>query len=181
MLKHILSGILFSTALAATPIFAAPSAMPATLTSAEINTLGTVAAIDQDEIVLGAMALHKHASNTVDELARMMINQHGENLAQIMQLSAQYHVASLNTSGAKQFLASGQKDLRTLGALQGKAFETGYANAMVSGHEGALKLIDTTLLPSATTPAIKQFMTATRAAVAMHLAHAKTVQQELKS
>lgn len=174
-------GIVLSAAFAVTSACANTLATKntTTLTAAEINTLGTVAAINQDEILLGAIALHKHASNNVNKLARMMIDQHGANLAMIMQMANQYHITSLNTSGAKHFLAAGQKDLLKLGALNDDAFSRAYANAMVSGHKDALHLIDTKLLKTATTPAIKKFMAAVRATVSMHLMRSEKVQKEL--
>ncbi|OGT25275.1 MAG: hypothetical protein A3I77_05200 [Gammaproteobacteria bacterium RIFCSPLOWO2_02_FULL_42_14] len=110
----------------------------------------------------------------------MMIGQHGANLTEILQLANQLHALPLSSVMADQFIADGNKDLVALGGLQGVSFEKAYVNAMVTGHEGALHLIDTQLMQTATTPEIKKFMIATRAAVAMHLEHAKKLQQAEK-
>ena len=75
--------------------------------------------------------------------------------------------------------AQGEAGLAKLSGLQGKTFEIAYANAMVSGHEAGLNLLDKQLIPAAKTAEVKQFLTDTRDVVAQHLEHAKKMQASL--
>lgn len=175
----LVSGICF-IALSFASLANAATARAAAITPAEISTLATVSAIDQDEILLGVITLHKTVPNDVKKLGQMMVDQHGANLAEIMQMAHQFHIGSLNSPMSQPFLMAAQQDMRKLGALNGKSYSLAYVNAMVNGHEAALHLIDTKLMKTATTPELKAFMVATRKAVAMHLACALKVKKELQ-
>ncbi len=157
-------------------VYATVSTTSIAVTPAEISTLATVAAIDKNEILLGDIALHKKITPGIAALAQLMIDQHGANLTQILEMANQLHALPLISTTAMELTAEGNKAMVTLGALQGKQFDQAYVNAMVSGHEDALKLIDQHLMKTAQSPEIKKFMMDTRAAVVMHLAAAKKLQ-----
>lgn len=173
--KSLFSGLV----LGAVMISSVYAASPATLTSAEISTLATVSAVDKNEILLAVIALNKKLSSDVNDFANMMIDQHGNNLTQILALINDAH--PLISTDADKLSADGKKALLKLGAMNGDAFATAYVNAMVQGHTAVLKLIDTQLMKTATTDSVKKFLTDTRAAVATHLEHAKNLQDKMKS
>ena len=152
-----------------------------TLTSAEIGTLATVAAIDKGEILVSAVAENKKAPNLVDDYAKMMITQHGNNLAQILEMAGKFNVSELTGGDSDKLTDQNKADLMKLGALEGSKFNAEYADAMVSGHEAALKLIDDDLMKTAENKQVKKFLTETRAAVVEHLKHAKKLQSHLKT
>ena len=141
------------------------------MTAAETATLATIAAIDKNEILLGAIALSKERNSNINDFANMMVAQHGANLTQICEMTQ-----TLAGGMSNQFAEDGNKDLLALGALQGSDFDKKYVDAMVTGHEGALKLINDHLMGTAQSLEIIKFLTDTRAAVVMHLAHAKELQ-----
>lgn len=159
------------------PAYAAKQ--PATMTSAEVGTLATVAAIDKNEILVAVVALNKKLNSDINDFANMMVEQHGGNLTQILSLINNAH--PLTSAEADKLSAEGKKDLMKLGAMNGDDFAKAYVDAMVKGHEAALKLIDTELMKTATTDNVKKFLTDTRSAVATHLEHAKNLQDKLKS
>lgn len=161
----------------ANPIFAAQTKM----TSAEIGTLATIAAIDKNEILVSVVATSKKVSSDVADFANMMIKQHGSNLNDILEMAGAMHVASLTGGEADKMAAAGKKDMMTLGALDGDKFDAAYINAMVSGHTGALNLIDKQLMKTAKSDEMKKFLTDTRAVVAEHLEHAKKIQADMKT
>jgi len=146
------------------------------LTKAEVRTFATIAAIDKNEIILGDIALHKKTSSPVAALAQMMIDQHGANLTQILEMTDRAAIKKLTSKTAKKIALDGNQAMLMLGGLDEQVFSKAYVNAMVQGHEAALKLINTELMQTATTPEVKEFMTATKAAVEMHLAAAKKLQ-----
>lgn len=175
-LKLLLAGILTLTTVSTVAV----AHTNTTLSSDEVSSLATVAAIDQNEILLGVMTLHKHPNHHVKKFAEMMIKQHGQNLTKITELAHQFDVSNLSGGKSEDLLREGQTDLLTLGSLKGSQYNTAYVNAMVSGHEDALNLIKTKLMDTAATPEVKKFMEATEKAVAKHLADAKKVQKDLK-
>ena len=181
-LARIMLGMALGFAVVTAPAYADHAANPAAaLTAAEQSTLATVATIDVAEILVSEVALNKKNNSGVTDLANMMVEQHGSNLTQILTMVGNAHAKlPLGEGEAAKLAADGKKGLVTLGALQGDEFDKAYANAMVTGHEGALKLIDTKLMKTAKSEEMKKFMTDTRAVVAEHLEHAKKLQEALK-
>lgn len=181
-LSHVMIGTTLSLTIIMTPAYAENAAAnTAKLTTAEQSTLATIATIDATEILVSEVALNKKNNSDVTDLAKMMVDQHGSNLTQILTMAGDSHAKlPLSDGEAAKLTANGKKDMMALGALQGEQFDKAYANAMVTGHEGVLKLIDTKLMKTAKSEEMKKFMTDTRAAVAEHLEHAKKVQEALK-
>lgn len=155
-------------------------AKPAKITPAEIGSLATIAAIDKAEILVSVVAMNEKVNSDVKDLAKMMIDQHGDNLTQILQMANDLHIP-LNGGSSDKIAAQSKNDLMKLGALQGDQFSKAYADAMVNGHQAALNLIDNQLMKTAKSEEIKKFLTDTRAVVAEHLEHAKKLQSELNS
>ena len=151
------------------------------LNSDEKNTLATIAAIDKAEILVSVVAENKKVDSDVTDYAKMMVSQHGNNLTQILNMDSQSKAGALSSSQADQITQQSKQDLMKLGALQGKDFSIAYANAMVKGHEGALKLINDKLMKTAQSDEMKNFLTSTRSVVEQHLEHAKKLQSQLLS
>ncbi len=151
------------------------------LTSAEIESLATVAAIDKGEILVSEIAVNKKSDSDVMDYAKMMINMHGTNLTHIVEMANQFHVTSLASSAGSKIMSENAKDILTLGGLEGKEFDKAYIDAMVAGHQAALTMLDNQLLKTAKSPEIKQFLTDVRGVVTQHLDAAKKIQGNLKS
>ena len=77
--------------------------------------------------------------------------------------------------------SKGSAELVKLAAKSGDEYNKAYVDAMVAGHEQALKLIDNNLLKNAKNSDLKSFMTDTRAAVSHHLDEAKKLQEKMKA
>lgn len=163
--------------IAATTAYAAKPAQTTKITTAETSSLATIATIDQGEILLGAVASHKKVNSGIADFAKMMIDMHGDNLTQILEMANTLHALPLTSSTADKLHAQMTKEMTTLGGLEGTTFEKAYIDAMVKGHEGALNLIDTQLMKTAKSDEIKKFLTDTRAVVAKHLEDAKKLQK----
>src|ERR1700752_794206 len=95
--------------LATNPLYAKTTTDKSTLTSAEIGTLATIAAIDKTEILLGVVASNKKVDPGVTDFAQMMINQHGSNLTQIIEMADAQHVNQLTGGAADKLAADGKK------------------------------------------------------------------------
>lgn len=151
------------------------------ITSDEINVLADIAAINKTEILLATIASNKQTSSDVKDLASLMMNQHGSNLTQLLELANSFHLQSLSSSESKKLTEEGNQGMMKLGGLQGDQFDKAYVDAMVKGHQAALNLIDNHLMKAAKTESIKKFLSDTRTAVAQHLEHAKKLQENMKS
>ncbi len=171
-----LSKILFSAMMIAA--FSVTTAYAIHLSPSDASALATVAAVDKNEILLGVVATHKKLNSDVTDFANMMIDQHGDNLTQILTIA---NDMPLSGGDSDKLAADGKKALMKLGAMSGNDFAKNYVDAMVNGHEAVLKMIDDKLMKSAKSDEIKKFLTDTRAAVATHLEHAKKLQASMKS
>lgn len=155
------------------------STAQSSISVSEKATLATVEAVDQSEILLSVIALHKSHDMRFTHFAKMMVDEHGNNLAQLLEM-AKTSTPLVSPKGIA-IAAHGQNTLAKLGGLQGKAFEVAYINEMVAGHQAALDLLNEKLKDSADLPNIKQFLVDTQQAVQKHLAHAKKLQAKLQS
>lgn len=171
-------GLTLSAFITANAFAAAP-----TLTPTEMNTLATIATIDQSEIVVSTVACNKAKDNDLEHFAKLMIKQHSENLTQILSMvnNSPSYIQDLTSGTAATLASANRQGLAQLGALQNKQFDLAYANAMVNGHTAALHLIDTQLMQTAQSSEMKKFLKDTRNVVAEHLEHAKNLQKELNS
>lgn len=156
-------------------------AQPEKFSRPEIDSLADIAVIDKAEILMGVVAQNKSPSSDVADFAKMMIDQHGSNLTQILDMVSGMHLPDLKAPKAEELMKQSAKEMLAIGGMQGAQFEKAYIDAMVKGHEAALKLIDDHLMKSAKSDEIKKFLTDTRAAVVNHLDHAKKVQEKLNS
>ncbi|HSW69687.1 MAG TPA: DUF4142 domain-containing protein [Gammaproteobacteria bacterium] len=176
--KSLLLSTLVMGALAAYPLYAKETTeSSARMTPTEIATLATVATLDKNEILAGVVASNKKVNSDVKNFAQMMIDQHGSNLTQILEMVNNAY--TLTSDEADKLSAEGKKGLMKLGALKDSEFAKAYVDAMVKGHEAALNLIDQQLMKTAKSEELKKFMTSTRAAVATHLEHAKNLQAKM--
>jgi putative membrane protein len=150
-------------------------------TAAETASLATIAAIDKNEIMLGVLAANKQGSAKVTSFGKMMINMHGNNLTQILEMAHGMHGFSLKGGAVDKISAQGMSAMMSLSGLQGKEFDKAYVEDMVKGHQAALDLIDTKLMKTAKSEEIKKFLIDTRAVVVQHLDDAKKLQDSLKS
>lgn len=162
----------------AMPLFAAgePEA-----TQAEKSTLATIAAVDGTEILDAILAKNKTANPGVMAFARLMIVQHGANLAHLYGMVKNLNAVPLESDIAKNLHMQNKEGMIQMGSLHGRAFDLAYAKGMVAGHQAGLNLIDQKLMQTATTPEVKKFMVVTRAMVAYHLAQAKKLLKSLNA
>lgn len=138
--------------------------------------LGFLGAINESEIVASMAASKKKVNPQVADYAKMMHEQHGQNLDQTLKLGQKINVTPLETAAVDALRVKGAGELAGLVAKDGEEFSKGYAAAMVKGHTEVLELFDSQLLPKAQNAALKNHLTETRQHFAMHLEAAKQLQ-----
>ncbi len=141
--------------------------------------MGIIIAVDKSEIAAANIAGTKKIMKKVSHYAHYLKKQHTHNLYMIEKLA---HTTGLKPMKSVQSIAIA-KDARSEGAmlskLNGKEFESAYIDAMVKGHAGGLKLINTVLLKEVTNAKLKHFVKSFRALVTRHLEEGKRIQASM--
>jgi len=142
----------------------------------DAEVLGFVGAINDNEILAAAAASQKKASPEVLDYAKMMHEEHGENLEQTLKLGEQIGVTPMDTKAVDDLRVKGARELSTLLPLEGDEFGTAYIDAMIKSHKEVLNKIDTQFSAKANNEQIKKHLTDTRGHVATHLEEAMKIQ-----
>jgi len=150
----------------------APSTAAAALTQAQAVTL--VGAVDKHEIQAAEQARGKKVRRDVLDFANLLHTEHSKNLEAGQKLGATETSPELTAMEEK-----GRAGLAELDTKTGNDYEKAYVDAMVKGHEEALSMIDTKLLPTATDDNVRNFLTNSREHVAMHLEKGKALQAKM--
>jgi len=150
----------------------ATSTAAAALTQAQAVTL--VGAVDKHEIQAAEQARGKKVRRDVLDFANLLHTEHSKNLEAGQKLGATETSPELTAMEEK-----GRAGLAELDTKTGNDYEKAYVDAMVKGHEEALSMIDTKLLPTATDDNVRNFLTNSREHVAMHLEKGKALQAKM--
>jgi putative membrane protein len=136
--------------------------------------LGLLGAVNENEIGAAKQAQEKKVTGAVLDYAKMMEKEHSENLEKTMSLGT-----LSGASDVQMVKDKGAQELKTLGSKSGKDYEAAYIDAMVSGHQEALSMIDTKMMPAATSEPVKQHLADTRKHVEMHLKKAQDIEKAM--
>jgi len=146
---------------------------PAAATLTQGQAVALVGVVDKHEIAAAEQAKSKKVTGEVAQYADMLHREHAKNLEAGQKLGV-----AETTTEATSMEQKGRADLAELGQKSGKDYEQAYVDAMVKGHEEALSLLDTRLVPAATDANVRTFLTSTREHVAMHLERGKALQKK---
>ena len=144
---------------------------PAAGTLTQGQAVALVGTVDKHEIAAAEQAKGKKVTGEVADYATMLHREHSKNLEAGRMLGA-----SETSPEATAMEEKGKAELSALDQKSGKDYEKAYVDAMVKGHEEALALIDTRLLPAAQDEKVRTFLTNSREHVAMHLEKGKSLQ-----
>lgn len=144
---------------------------PTQKTDAQI--IETIIQINSNEIAVSKEAEKRTSNPAVKQFAQMMIKDHSSNREAIKNLATKIKLTPESSDNSKALKQKGEDLLKNLKTVPKSDFDKTYMQAMVSGHQEVLAALDNNFLPHATNPELKQFLTATRAAVAHHLEAAK--------
>lgn len=144
------------------------------------DVMGWVEAIDSFEVKVSELALDKKVEGKVKDFADMLHSDHSKNLSELKDLGAKLDEKSVETPALKSFKKDGDAQYKKLSGKDEKDFPKAFIDAMVKGHEGALKKIDGDLMKKVVNPELKTFVEETRKMVAHHLEEAKAIQKEMK-
>lgn len=146
----------------------------------DATTLGTLVAIDMNEVLAAMVATEKKPSPAVMAYAKMLHEAHGLNLTQTLKLGKTLKVAPGATPETDRLSLKGAKELAALVPLTGERFETAFLAAMVKGHTEVLQVVDRLRAEEGQPDALKQHLDMTRNHVATHRDAAKKLQANLR-
>lgn len=129
-------------------------------------------AINNAEISTAKVAKDKKVDANVMKFADEMIDQHGQNLQQVTDLSNKINVSADETPAVKKFKEKSDKDLSNLSKLDDGKFQKDYIQAMIKGHTDVNNLMQK-FESEAQNADLKQYLIDTKKVVEQHLAAAK--------
>ena len=152
--------------------------MKAKMSDAQI--LSVLHTANMGEISQGQIALQKAQRADVKNFAQRMVSEHTDN-----DQKGQALLASANmTPQANHLSMKLQKDsdeiVMKLNKADAKDFDETYMENQVKVHKMVLETIDKKLIPNAQHPDLRNHLTMTRAAVAMHLQLAEQISDSIK-
>lgn len=145
------------------------------VSAADKKFLDDAYSINEGEVRLGHLAEQRGTTAAVKDFAHRMVSDHTSSLDASKLVAAQAHLAMPTAVDAAT-----KKLYEHLSARSGSAFDSDYLQAMVLGHEKAVRTFE----HEATTgqnPAIKAFATTELPMLRDHLAFARQAQQEEKT
>jgi putative membrane protein len=161
-------------------LFAAP---PATAVQ-EINDAQIAAIVvtaNQVDIDAGQLAADRGTNAEVKKFGQMMVTDHkGVNKA-ASDLVTKLKVTPEENETSRALKAGGDKNVASLKALKGAAFDKAYIDHEVAYHTQVLDALDKTLIPGAKNAELKALLVKVRPAFVAHLEHAKKLQSSLKT
>lgn len=142
----------------------------------DAEILGWVLVLDSNELAAGQLAATKKISPKVKAYAKMLREQHREDLKATKKLAGKLKVVPVSNPVTDGLRSKGAQELAALSSKDGAEFETAYLDAMVQGHSEALTAIDGELLPKSVAKDTKKHLTELRKHVEKHLEHGKHLQ-----
>jgi len=158
-------------------LMGAPAAYAQGVTDAQIASI--VVTANQVDIDAGRLASDKAANPEVKKFAEQMVTDHTGVNKSATELVTKLGVTPEDNSTSQALKAGGDKNLASLKALDGAAFDKAYIAHEVAYHQQVLDALDETLIPGAANAELKALLVKVRPAFVAHLAHAKSLQSAL--
>jgi putative membrane protein len=135
--------------------------------------------INDGEIDAAKIELKQGKNADARAFAKTMISQHKENMKDTKDLAKANSLDIKDSDLSKSVKTDAKSNNEDLKNANKAAVDQAYVKEQVQMHEGALKIIDGTLLPKVENANLRSHLTKTRAAVAQHLEHAKALEAKL--
>jgi putative membrane protein len=130
--------------------------------------------IDESEILLGQLAQQNGMASAVQDYGRRMTSDHSEALAELTQVAGEVRASLPSDVDAA---ARAQHD--NLSTKRGRDFDISYSDAMVSGHEKAVREFGDEAA-SGTSPAVRAYAQNEMPMLQDHLRLARELEQSLR-
>ena len=148
------------------------------ITDAQIASI--VVTANQVDIDAGTLAAAQANDSAVRTFGQQMATDHASVNKLAIELATKLKVVPEDNATSRSLKTDGDKNLATLRALRGAAFDTAYVAREVAYHQQVLDALDTVLIPGAQNAELKALLVKVRPAFVAHLAHAKQLQARVK-
>lgn len=155
----------------------ATAASAQTVTDPQIASI--VVTANQVDVDAGKLAASTTANPDVKSFAQLMVTDHTSVNKSAVDLATKLKVTPEDNPTSQALKSGGEKNLATLKALKGAAFDKAYVDHEVAYHQQVLDAVDKTLIPGATNAELKALLVKVRPAFVAHLEHAKHLQASL--
>ena len=145
----------------------------------DANIVSIVLVANKMDVENAKMALGKTKNPAVKEFANQMKKDHTAAIQQTNDLASKLSLKAEDNDSSRQLEENADATRKTIDESKGAGFDKAYVDNEVVLHQALLDLLDKTLIVGATNAELKSLLENTRSVVAMHLAHAKTVQSSL--
>jgi putative membrane protein len=157
MLVAILGFVMVLQAPAAGPPMSPRPHTPAVQRSADATVLGTIGAVDANELEEAKLAATKASASEVRALAAVLVKDHQRSLQTGAQLAKQFHIERLLPADSAMARAH-VVEMAQLNTLTGAAFDKAFVENTIADHKEMIAQIKTTLLAAAKRPQVKAFV-----------------------
>jgi putative membrane protein len=147
--------------------------MNITTDQAATSFLKEVADVGMTEVQLGQVAQDKANNQRLKDFGTMMIHDHSAANDQVKQLASKRNLTLSNSISVEN-----QNTKTSLMKKQGSAFDKAYIDAMVKGHQEAIRKFENTL-SNTHDQEVKDFINNTLPTLKMHLDSAKAIQTNI--
>lgn len=151
------------------------SAFPVAPRFSNAEVVGVVTTANNGEIETSQPAVQKAASSDVRAFAQQMIADHTASNTRLAALG----IANGDSDLEEQLRSSAARTTEVLQQYEGAAFDRAYMDAQIQMHQYVLTSLDNTLIPSATSSALRTELEQTRTSVAAHLERARAIREAL--
>jgi putative membrane protein len=154
------------------------AAQPAKPNDAQIAHIAYTAG--EIDITAAQQALRKSHNREVREFARDMVRDHTAVNRQALALVRKLHVTPQDNPTSQALLKQATAERKKLARLNGPAFDRAYAQNEVAYHQTVNNALETTLIPSASNPELKNLLETGLKIFQGHEQHAEQVAAALK-
>jgi putative membrane protein len=154
------------------------AAQPAKPNDAQIAHIAYTAG--EIDITAAHQALRKSRNREVREFAQDMVRDHTAVNKQALALVKKLQVTPQDNPTSEALLKQAADERRKLAQLNGRTFDRAYAQNEVVYHQTVNKALETTLIPSASNPELKNLLETGLKIFEGHEQHAEQVAADLK-
>lgn len=167
------ASVLFVSAL----FLVTPGASAQSINDAQIASI--VVTANQVDVDAGKLAASTTKNPEVRKFAQLMVTDHTGVNEQAVALVTRLKVTPEDNDTSRSLKAGGEKNVASLKALNGAAFDKAYVDREVAFHQAVLDALDKTLIPNAKNAELKALLVKVRPAFVAHLEHAKHIAASL--
>jgi len=139
-----------------------------------------VVTANQVDIEAGKLAQSQSTNPEVKKFAQQMVTDHTGVNKQAVALATKLKVTPEDNDTSRSLKAGGDKNVASLKAMKGAAFDKAYIDHEVAYHQQVIDALDKTLIPGAQNAELKALLVKVRPAFVAHLEHAQHIQSTLK-